>query len=398
MIMGQMMPNTSAALLCVANFRANTGYAWDFIERLYAGIADHLALHGIRTLVAYPEITTPPRTLLGSAAHAVALDGSLDTLESIRAMEQMIRRESVQVVYFTDRPAWCSRYLGLRRAGVRRIIVHDHSSGERTRPRGLKWAAKYMLARIPGISADVVVAVSNYVARRQVEIGLIPLERVVTVWNGLAVVEKHRNTDCQARKIFSLTSQRPLIVCAARATPEKGVAHLLQAFDRVVKAEPCRTQRPILIYIGDGPQLMELQSLRDDLSAKDDIIVAGYRPDASEIVKGADICVVPSVWQDAFPLAVLEAMAGGKPIIATRVGGIPELIEHGVSGLLVPPADEVALAQAIQSLLADPSRAARLGEAAIQRVAERFTLERQLNHLIALVEEGFDGPCKAVRD
>src|SRR5713226_8722120 len=86
-------------LLCVANYPANTGYAWDFIERLYARIADHLALHGVRTLVAYPAIPKAPRTLEGSVAEAVVLDVALDTPASIRGTEGFIRREQVRVVY-----------------------------------------------------------------------------------------------------------------------------------------------------------------------------------------------------------------------------------------------------------------------------------------------------------
>jgi glycosyltransferase involved in cell wall biosynthesis len=126
------------------------------------------------------------------------------------------------------------------------------------------------------------------------------------------------------------------------------------------------------------------------------MVLAGYRSDSAIIVSRANVCVVPSVWHDAFPLAVLEAMARARAVIATNVGGIPELIEHDVTGLLVPPGDETALAEAIAALLADPARAARLGEAARERVAERFTPEAQLRRLSALVEEGFGAPCEAV--
>jgi len=390
------MAASRATLLCVANFPANTGYAWDFIERLYARIADHVAEHGIATIVAYPVVSTPLRTLAGSAARAVRLDASLQTRKSVQAVTELIRREDVRVVYFTDRSAWCLAYLRLRWAGARRIIVHDHSSGERTRPRGLKRAAKWLLVRTPGLVADVIVAVSDYVARRQVEVGLIPSERVVRVWNGLPVTPATESSDRHVHAIFGLAADRPLVVCACRATAEKGVAYLLRAFDRVRECIGMSGLRPALIYIGDGPQLAELRSLRETLQAREDIIFTGYRADAAEILSEADVCVVPSLWQDAFPLSVLEGMARGKPVIATRVGGIPEMIEHDEVGLLVPPADEVALAEAIAALLADPARVARLGENARRRVAERFTPEAQLDRLTALVEEGFGSACGAL--
>src|SRR5712691_7720568 len=136
-------------LLCVANFPANTGYAWDFIERLYARIADYLATQGIRTLVAYPAIPSWPAILAGSAAQPIALDVSLGTWPSLRATADLIRRAGVQVLYFVDRPVLHPAYLAFRAAGVRRIIVHDHTSGARARTRGLRRGGKWLLARAP---------------------------------------------------------------------------------------------------------------------------------------------------------------------------------------------------------------------------------------------------------
>jgi len=355
-----------------------------------------MATHGIPTLVAYPDIPAPPPALAGSAARPVVLDASLSTRDSVGATTALIRRENVRVVHFISHPPWSWHYLRLRGAGVRRIIVYDHTSGEFTRPRGLKRAAKWVLGRTPGIVADVVVAVSEYVARRQVEVSVIPPHRVVTIWNGLSVVAAEGAGE-RVHALFGVEAGRPLIVCNCRATPEKGVQHLLRAFNRVAQDGSAIGRRPVLIHLGDGPYLGELQSLRETLPAKADILLAGYRPDAGEILEGADLCVAPSVWQDAFPLAVLEAMARGKPLIATRVGGIPEMIEHNVTGLLVPPSDEESLAKALAELLSDPAKAALLGDAARQRVAQRFTPEQQFTRLTALIEEAFGKPCAALR-
>ena len=390
------MPDPPPTILCVVNFKANTGYAWDFIESLYARIADHLARHEVRTLVAYPEMTITPRTLCGSAAQAVELDASFTTQDAIASTLAFIRRENVRALYLADHPAWSWTYVQLRRAGVRWIIVHDHTSGERDRPRGLKRLLKWLLVRIPGVTADVVVAVSDYVARRQVDVGLIPPARVVRVWHGLSVPEPKQTATGNVRALFGIAPGRPLVMCACRAAPPKGVTHLLRAFDRVAQATADPGNRPVLLYLGDGPQLEELKTLRDTLSSRHDIILAGYRSDARDILRCADLCVVPSVWQEAFCLSVLEAMALGKPVVATNVGAIPELIKNNVHGLLVPPADEPALARAIQGLLVDRSRAQRLAEAARQHAMQQFTPEKQVRALIALVEQGLGICCAAV--
>lgn len=280
---------------------------------------------------------------------------------------------------------------------MRSVIVHDHASGEWSLPRGPKRALKWLLARTPAIVADHVITVSNYVARRQTLVGHIPSARVEVVWNGLPIPPRRDEPERRTHAMFGLDIQRPLIMCACRAAPEKGVAFLLRAFERVVQQAPLTCPRPGLLYIGDGPQLLELRALADSLAARNDIILGGYRRDTKELLGGADLCVIPSLWQDAFPLAVLEAMALGKPVIATRVGGIPEMIEHGITGLLVAAGDEAELATAIRSILEDPNKARRLGEAARERVAQQFTPERQIRRLTEIVERGFRSPCEMVR-
>ncbi len=394
------MSGGGRALLCVANFKANTGYAWNFIESLYARIADHIAQHGIKTVVAYPVIPEPPRTLAGSAARAVSLETDLDSPQWFARIAEVIRKEHAQVVYFTDHAYRNWHYRQLRQAGARYILVHDHTSGERTRPWFLKRWAKQALVRVPGITADRMVTVSEYVARRQREISMVPAERVRRVWNGMPVVQINPAERLKARETLGLTPEDVAVFCACRATPEKGVAHLLRAFERVLSQPTSqgRDRRPILFYAGAGPQLAELEALHAGLPSKARIKLLGYRTDVPLLLPGADIVAVPSVWQDAFPTSVLESLARGMPVVATAVGGIPEMIQDGVTGLLVPPADELALARALAELLADPERAAKLGQAAQLDVGKRFRPEEQVRVLTALVEEGFGSVCDAVRD
>jgi glycosyltransferase involved in cell wall biosynthesis len=377
------------ALLCVCNYPSNTGYAWDFIESLYAEIARRLEPHGLRTLVAYPQIDQSPRTLAGSPAVPIALDARLTSWQSLRATAAVAGRENVVVAYFTDHPAWSSSYALLRLAGVRSIIVHDHSSGQRSVPRGIRRAVKWVIGRSPGIVADVVVAVSDFVARRQMETGLIPASRVVRVWNGTVVPSLPDVDDRPLHRALHLAVERPAIVCACRAAAEKGVPVLLKSFDLLLRRWSPARPRPILVYMGDGPQFAEIQQVRAELDAKEDIVLAGYRRDAPALIAGADICAMPSLWQDALPLAVMQPMALGRPVVASAVGGIPEMIVQGETGLLVPPHDEPALAAALEQLLLDPSLRLRLGQAARRRVANLFTPAQQVDALTSLVLRGF---------
>jgi glycosyltransferase involved in cell wall biosynthesis len=374
-------------VLFVANFPANTGYAWDFIEGLFGGLATRLEPGGVRAFVAYPAMAAPPRALRGTPAKPVMLDARLETVASLRQTIAFARREQVDLLYLIDRPARSPFYPVLRAAGVHAILVHDHTSGAGTVPRGPKRLAKWTLARIPGFTADRVIAVSDFVARRQREVGVIPAERITRVWNSVMIppqADAARTRD--ARRALGLDEQAPVIACTCRATPEKGVDHLFRAFDRLPGPPGA-----LLLYAGDGPAFASLQSLRDSLPARDRIRLYGYRADRELLLEAADVCVVPSVWDEAFGLAALEAMARAKPVIATAVGGIPEVIQAGVTGLLVQPADEAQLAAAMASLLTDRAAAARIGSYGRDAVATRFTSEIQLARLTEVVTEHLEG-------
>ena len=377
------------SLLCVANFPSNTGYAWDFIESLYARVADQLAMQGVRTFVAYPQIPAAPRALHGSSAIPVVLDAALTTHRSSAATAEFIRRENVRVVYLADRTPWNPSFLRLRWAGARQIVVHDHTSGERTPPHGLRRLAKWLLARAPALNADTVVAVSDYVAHRQVTAGLVPGDRVLRVWNGIPIPPEADDGAANVRGELGLDGRTPLVLCVCRANPVKGVEHLLRAFDMAMRRIGALLPTPHLVYVGDGPQLQELQAILESSRFKDNIHFTGYRSDVSRFLRSADVCVVPSLWHEAFALSVLEPMAMGKPVIASNVGGVPELVEDARTGLLVPPGDEAALAAAMMELLGDASKARKFGQAARARAAQHFGPENQISSLVKILGKGF---------
>ena len=375
-------------LLCVANFASNTGYAWDFIEGLYAKVGDELASRGVRTLVSYPKMRGFPRPLEGSNASPVELDFGVSSLPQLRATLRFIRANNVRTIYMTDRDACSPAYPLFRSAGVRHIVMHDHTSGERSEPHGARRIAKWMYTRIPGVAADDIICVSDYVARRQVAVGRVPPRRVKRVWNGIPVSAPSGDTG-ELRDIAGASTDQPLVVCCCRADEVKGVKHLLRAFDIACRALEQKGVRPALIYIGDGPQRGELETIRSSLASRDSITFTGYRQNATALLGEADICVVPSIWQDALPLGVLEPMASGKPVIGTSVGGIPEMIDDGVTGMIVPPGDAAALAAALVRLLQDPELCRAFGAAGRKRVAQHFTPEEQIRTLTAIVGRGF---------
>jgi len=348
-------------------------------------MADLLATRGVRTMVAYPAIAEQPRTLSGSAAIPVQLDTELRTRRSRAAFAQFVRRENVKVVYLTDRALWSFWYRGLRQAGIEKIIVHDHTSGMRSGPTGLRAALKRLIVNFDGFPADVIVGVSDFVVARDIRASLIAQQRFRRVWNGIEPPSARGETR-GVRSILGIPADIPVIGCACRATREKGVDVLFRAFARMA---PVGGNDSHLVYIGDGPLFSDLNALRESLPCSDRIHMLGYRAGAADLLTDVTVCVVPSVWQEAFGLSVVEMMARQRPVIATRVGGIPEIIEDGSSGVLVTSGDVEELASALSSVCASPALQTSLGRVARERANNFFSSEQQVAAMIATFQDVF---------
>lgn len=217
-----------------------------------------------------------------------------------------------------------------------------------------------------------VVAVSASLRDRYLQRRLLNPSRVVVVPNGVDVERSPmRNAGAAARLRtgFALPPDaRVLMATAVLRGPGKGLHVLLDALPQVIAA--CPGAR--LVVIGDGPSRAGLQARARQLGIETAVRWAGARDDVPALLAGAEIFVHPTL-DDPFPTAVLEAMSAGLPIVATGVDGIPEMIDAGHSGRLVPPSDAAALASALTELLADAGVRGALGTAARRTALERFS-------------------------
>ncbi len=194
----------------------------------------------------------------------------------------------------------------------------------------------------------------------------------------------------RARRLLGLARQELVIGCVANLNWRKGHEYLVRAFASVVSAEPGAR----LLLVGEGPLRETLERLTRELCLTEEVRFLGRRSDVSELLPALDLFVLPST-TEGLGVALIEAMAVGLPCVATRVGGIPEVVVDGETGLLVPARDPEALAHAILRLLSDPALGRRMGRAGQRRVQERFSIER----LVADVERryaaflGTEGPA-----
>ena len=189
---------------------------------------------------------------------------------------------------------------------------------------------------------------------------------------------------CGLRAELGISGSAPLIGVVARLEAEKGHRFLVDAMPAVLAAVPDAW----LVIVGEGSEADALRaqarSLGREVASR--IVFTGRREDVSAITADLTVAVLPSL-REAQGISILEAMARRVPVVASAVGGIPEVITSGVDGVLVPPADPPALAAAIVELLRDPSARARIGEAGYRTVADRFSIDAQVRRIQVVYDE-----------
>jgi glycosyltransferase involved in cell wall biosynthesis len=267
-----------------------------------------------------------------------------------------------------------------------RVVLHDHMTlGQAlvpVRERGrleTRLAQAYKRARAATFNSciDLRVAVSQFVAESVIDAEHVRRDRVTVVENGIDV-SRFMSADSRGLRAELGVGDAPLIVCASRMSPEKGVDVLIEAFPRLEASDAH------LLLVSDGPDAAKCRALAAQLGVADRVHFLGTRSDVPRIFHAASVVVVPSLWDEAFGLVVVEAMAAGRPVVVTRAGAMPEIVDHGRCGVVVPKRDPAALVAVLDDLLAAPGYAAELGAAAQRRVCEHYILGRWVEGLCAI--------------
>ncbi len=228
-----------------------------------------------------------------------------------------------------------------------------------------RWAMRY---------ADRVIAISQVLARFVVEVEDIDPAKIITVHYGLEAPPLTPEACELARAALGYRSDVQLVGVFGRLVRQKGIDVLLEAFARVRACCPMAQ----LLIVGDGPLRSRLERQSQVLGLGGVAKFIGWVDQASRLMPACDVVVVPSRWE-GFGLVTLEAMGWSKPLVASRVSALPEIILDGETGLLVPPEDAYALAEAIQFLLADSERAVAMGRAGRERLLKEFSVEKMVD-------------------
>jgi glycosyltransferase involved in cell wall biosynthesis len=235
-----------------------------------------------------------------------------------------------------------------------------------------------LLDRFSERFVDRFLVVSDVLRDKMIRGHLIPAEKVIRIYNGIEVghylMQDRNGSRERIRNEFNIEGDTLFIASVGRLVWQKGFEYLVQAMPKVLNEFP---QTKMLI-VGEGPLRKDLEALAQKLRIEKHIIFADFRKDVNDILSAINILIVPSLLE-GFPMIVLEGMAMAKPIIATRIDGIKEQIVDGESGILIPPRDPDALAEAIVRLSIDKELARTLGSEGRRRVENEFTVERMVS-------------------
>jgi glycosyltransferase involved in cell wall biosynthesis len=309
------------------------------------------------------------------------ISGPRDAMALV-ALLRLIRRERPLIVHTHTAKAGT---LGRLAAWLARVpvVVHTYHghvfrgyfSPARTR---LFLAVERWLAR----RTDRLLTVSAQVRRELLELGIGTPEQLVVVPLGLDLdpfLAVGAAGDGELRRALGIEPAAPVVAVVARLVPIK--AH--EVFFGAAAIVSARRRDVRFPVVGDGERRAELEALVTRLGLAGSVRFLGWRGDLPAIYREADVVVLTSR-NEGSPVSLIEAMAAGRPVVATRVGGVPDLVEDGVNGCLVDPDRPAAVAEAVLALLDDPDRRHALGQAGRKRVHPAFSAERLLRDVDAL--------------
>lgn len=315
---------------------------------------------------------------------------SLNGLRQLLRMVVFLRRHKFQVVHSHD--LW-SNLLGVPAAWLARIPVIISS---RRYLADLEWYTprrNKIVRALYHLSTHVVVN-SGPVRDLLLERDGVPARKVRVLHNA---VDAGRIAGVRQFRERSLPDIQPspklIAVVANMYSAVKGHTHLIAAAGTICRLQP----ETFFLLIGDGPERPRLEEQVRARNLERNFLFMGRRTDVAELLACCDLSVLPSE-AEALPNALLEAMACGLPVVATSVGGVPEVIENGLHGLLVPPRDPEAIAAAVLRVLSDPCLAMMLGRAAQQRIRARFSFDRLMTELHGLYSQSGAGKTISTAD
>jgi glycosyltransferase involved in cell wall biosynthesis len=362
----------------------NVPTTWGSREEMHLRLSQALILRGVRPVLVFSEEIGEElrnKYLLSGIEVAPAINYGKGVFNYHRKLGKVIRNYSVTAVhiaffnYFSLIP-WLAR---LR--GVRYIIYHERNPGV-IRAKSWKRRLLQLRGRFATLPITRVAAISRFIKQQLVEVG-VPGRKISLVYNGVDARRYQPDPTAkeQLTKALSIPPEEIILATLSYLKPHKNIDVVIEACQQLAKrGVACR-----LLVIGEGRMQCEWEALAEKLGIADRIHWLGHVPDPIPILQGCDAFLMVSMGE-GFGLALAEAMACGTAVVAARSGALSEIVEDGKSGLLVPPRDVSALADAIEKLAKDEDQRRRMAQRGMERVRCHYTVEASIEKMMNVYE------------
>jgi glycosyltransferase involved in cell wall biosynthesis len=351
-------------------------------ERVLLEIAEYSKRAGLGVGIGVFQNMQNPNLELAEVAKGQGFDvqifpcnGRFDK-KTIRMIKDYMDKSGVQILHSHN---YKSNFYGRRALSNNNIrwVVTNH---------GRRFGPKLMLYNLlDGFvvrHADKVIAVSKKIVSRMKLAG-IDSKKICLIENGINLERFQKNIGSDStRKSFRIKKDALVVGTVGALTEEKGHLYLLRTIPKVVQRFP----KAIFLFVGDGKERPNLEDIASKLGIVDKVIFAGMRKDVPEILSMIDVFVLPSL-NEGLPMALLEAQAARVPVVATRVGAIPDVVDDKVTGMLIPPKDPQGIAEAIIMILSDKTFASEMAQKGFERVRDNFSSEKMGIKYLSIYKE-----------
>jgi len=303
----------------------------------------------------------------GIRSHSVPMRHKLD-FGIVTKLRDLIIEEGIHLVHTHGVRANLVGRLAARMAGIDTVVTTVHSLLVQDYPGLFSRLANTFIERASRGLTTQFIAVSGGLQKALIQQG-IPEKKITVIYNGLNPgLFQQADSAGRWREKAGFSPGVPLVAIVGRLHPVKGHRYFLRSAAEILEK---RTDVHFLV-VGSGPERDSLEEYTRKLGISEHVTFTGFVSDVTELMPDLNLLIVPSLWE-GFGLTALEAMAVGVPVVATSVGGLPEIVEHGATGLLVPPANEAGLTRGISWMLDHPQEAVEMAAAARHVVEQKFT-------------------------
>jgi len=303
-----------------------------------------------------------------------------NAVRQFRSLARLIKQQGIQLVHCHDFYSSIFGAIAARLVGLKKVITSRYERGD------LLSVPQRAVQRLAYCFSAAIITNSEATKRVMMKREYVPERKIRCIYNGTDTVRfAPGRPSTELAKSLGFPDGAPIVGTVADLFPWKGHVTFMRAAKIV---HEMRTEVRFLI-VGDGPDLDKLQRLAGELNIADVTIFAGPRRDIPDLLALMSVFVLSSL-TEGLPNAVIEAMACACPVVATKVGGTPELIDHGENGYLIPSEDPPALAEKALRILDDPELGSKMGADARQKVLDAFSIERVVENMRGLYAELLD--------